>query len=138
MSRVEAIFSIPYIRMQNEVRETVRSSNIDEAREIACRLAEEFGVAPVSFVFAIISTRDDRETREAYSRRYFFGGHVRSMEDVRLEKKPTERILIERMRREGFDRVLTIKGAVTMNFLINDDDDVLEPLPTVLLERPRI
>jgi hypothetical protein len=138
MSSVEVIFSIPLMRTQNEVREPISSSNIEEAREIGCRLAAEFGVSPVSFVFAIDITGSDQKPKEGYSRRYFLGGDVRTIKDVQRDKKPTERILLDRMRREGFDRVLTIKGAVTMNFLIGKDDIVLEPLPTLSARGPSI
>ena len=113
----------------NEV--TVRpidSWDVHEAIEMARSIKERYNARPFGFRFF---TRErgpedlDSHVTEK-SNIYYLGGKIETIEDVRKRNDPKERILLDNMEANGFDRIIINENSWRWTAPLEEGDVVLQ------------
>ena len=90
-----------------ETTKPIKSWDVQQAKEMAKSITERHGAKPFAFVFSTRSRTDaelDSKVTER-SGRYFLGGRVLTLDDVKREM-PDQEILIRNMERNDIAKVV--------------------------------
>ena len=106
----------------------IDSWNVDVAVEMSRGITERHESRPYSFVF---TTRgrgaEDLDSRElARSNRYYLGGTVRTLADVKARNDDADKILISNMEVNGWDKIVTGNSPWRWTQPLQEDDVILE------------
>lgn len=106
----------------------IDSWNVEKAKEMARDIVERHGARPFAFEF---STRrrgpEDFDSREvAVSSRYYLGGKVETIEEVRARNDPNEKILLSNMEYNAWNRILVNTNSYRVTQPLGPDDVVLD------------
>ena len=121
-------FLSPGTFVNEETTKSIDSWDVETATEMARAITERHNSKPFAFYF---STRErgenDLESHEAKrSGRYYLGGEIETIDDVRARNNPDERILLSNMECNGWDRIITNRNSWKITQPLEADDTVLE------------
>jgi hypothetical protein len=132
MKRNFVTFFSPGTFLHEETTKPIKSWDVGKATEMARTITERYGATPFAFQF---STRG-RNKNELDSRvmdrsgRYFLGGKVLTLEQIKARKDPEDKILISNMECNGWNRVVENCNSFKIVQPLGDDDTVLDFRPT--------
>jgi hypothetical protein len=130
-------FLSPGSFVHEEATERIDSWDVEKAKELAHGITARHGATPFAFVFTTRARKaDELDSKEVKrSGRYFLGGRVMTLEDVKREM-PDEKILISNMEWNGYARVIVNSNSWRTIQPLDEDDVVLDwakitrPTPT--------
>lgn len=87
----------------------VDSWDVDEAKKISLQICERYGSKPYGFQFFTRARTDDELDSKVIAKSgiYYINGVVKTLEEIKAENNPNDRILISNMESNGWDRVVT-------------------------------
>ncbi len=124
-------FFSPGTFVAESTTQEVDSWDIDTAKKMASKITERHEATPYGFQFV---TRErgakDFDSKEVKrSPLYYLGGKVETLAEVEARKDPSERILVENMRGNGWDRIITNTNSWKWTRPLRKDDVVLDYTP---------
>lgn len=105
--------------------------DIELAKTFAREIKERHGATPYGFCF-ITRARgpDDLDSKETHrSHMYYLGGEVETLAQVKARALPTDRILIQNMEGNGYERIITNNNSWRWTQPLRKDDVVLDFTP---------
>lgn len=121
-------FYSPRTFVHEETTKEIDGWDVVRAQSMAAAITERHGARPFAFQF---STRergeadwDHRET--ARSGRYYLGGKVETLEQIKARGLADDEILISNMEGNGWDRVITNGNSYRVTQPLEPDDVVLD------------
>lgn len=107
----------------------IDSWDVEAAVKLAQGIKERHGARPYGFRFTTRSRGpDDLDSKEsAHSPFYWLGGKVRTLAEVEADNDPGERILLQNMRCNGWDRIISTTEGWSWSQPFDKDDVLLEP-----------
>lgn len=121
-------FLSPGTLVHEETKQQIHSWNVEDATEMARDIIERYGATPFAFRFSTRERRDDeldsRTTKT--SGRYYLGGDVLTLEDIRARNDEKDKILISNMENNGHDRVIENRNSWRTVQPLEADDTVLD------------
>lgn len=105
----------------------IDSWDVDKAMSMAHEIHERYNARPYGFRF-ITRERgkddlDSKETRKSIM--YYLGGVVQTLDDIKAQNNPKNKILIDNMEMNNIKRCITNGNSWQWTQLFNDDDVVL-------------
>lgn len=121
-------FMSPGTFVSEETVIEVEKHDVNEAMDKARKIKERYNAKPYCFYF---STRernaDDFEPRTVFiSGNYYLGGKVETIEEIEKRALPSEAILLDNMKNNGWEKVITNSNSWKITVPFNDDDIALE------------
>lgn len=115
-----------FVHETNE--EPIAFWDVDLAVEMAKRIVQRYNARPYGFRF---STRgrdsQDLDSKEiASSGMYYLGGKIQTIEEIEARNDPSERILRDNMRSNGWNRCLVNTNSWKWTSPLEDGDVVLD------------
>jgi hypothetical protein len=95
--------------VSEETTKNISSWNVGEAIEMSKKITERYGSKPYGFYFYTKErNEDDFDSKiTSTSHMYFINGTVKTLEDVKNENNPDNRILIRNMECNKWDRIVS-------------------------------
>lgn len=119
-------FLSPGTLVHEQTEKPIASWNVLEALRMASEIVERYNAKPFAFYFTTRArAQDDLDSKVVQtSGRYYLGGKIETIQQVRERADPNEDILLRNMEMNGWDRVIvnTNSWKVTQPF---EDDDVM-------------
>ena len=112
MEKNFVVFCSPGTFVAEQDTKEIESWNVEEAIEMAKSIKQRHGAYPYGFYFITRGRRQnelDSRIRKT-SGIYYLGGTVKTLEDVKAENDPGNRILISNMECNKWDRVIVTNG----------------------------
>lgn len=106
----------------------VDSWDVDMAVEMSKEIKERYDATPYGFFFSTRERQDDEldsKTTEQ-SGTYYLGGEIISLEELRLENNPENKILISNMEINGWNEIVVNKNSWSWTQPLRENDVVLE------------
>jgi hypothetical protein len=102
--------------------------DVERAMEMSGEVLERYDALPYGFQFTTRERGDsDFDSKEvARSGMYYLGGEVLTIDDLKKQNDPSNRILISNMEINGWDRVVVNKNSWSWTQPLKDDDVVLK------------
>ena len=121
-------FLSPGTFVHEETTKEIESWDIDEAIKLASGIKERHGATPFAFYFTTRGRKenelDSKVTRS--SGRYYLGGKVETIDDVRRRNDPQEQILLSNMECNGWDRIIVNTNSWKVTQPLRENDKVVE------------
>lgn len=124
-------FLSPGTFFHEETTEPIDSWNVEAATKMADSVIERYDATPFAFQF---STRargpkdlDSKEVKR--SGRYYLGGKIETLAEVKKRNKPDERILARNMESNGWDRIIVNTNSWKICQPFQKDDVLLDYSP---------
>jgi hypothetical protein len=121
-------FLSPGTFVAEETTNEIESWDIDKAVAMSKEIEERHGTLPYGFFFTT-RTRTDADLDSkvtAKSNMYYLGGTVLTLEEIKAQNDPADRILIRNMECNGWSRVIVNTNSWKWTQPLNDGDVVLE------------
>jgi hypothetical protein len=121
-------FFSPGTFIAEQTEKPIDKWNVNTAMEMAHDIIERHGARPYGFCF-ITRARADNELdskKVKESGMYYLGGKVETLEDIEKRNDPSERILVQNMKGNGWSKVLTNNNSWRWTQPLNDNDVVLD------------
>jgi len=101
-------FYSPGTFVDEETTKPIKSWHIQTAAKMARSITERYGARPHSFQFSTRERNDaDLDSKQtAESGRYYLGGRIETIDDVRARNDPKDRILLLNMESNKWDRII--------------------------------
>lgn len=102
--------------------------DVETAKEMAQDITERYGATPYGFCF-VTKARSDEELdskETARSNMYYLGGEIQTLEQIERRNNPDDRVLIQNMRCNGFNRVVVNNNSYKCTQPLYEKDVVLE------------
>lgn len=127
-------FLSPGTFVHEDTSKPIDSWDTSKAMEMAHGIQERHAATPFAFYFTTRS-RDENELdskQTAKSARYYLGGEIETLAQVKARATDAERILISNMEGNGWDRIITNTNSWKVTQPLGKEDVVLEwkPLAT--------
>lgn len=121
-------FLSPGTFVHEETTKEIDSWDTDEAIKLAKGIKERHGATPFAFYFSTRSRNEDELDSRVVKRsgRYYLGGKIETIDDVRRRNDPQERILLSNMEENGWDRIIVNTNSWKVTQPLGEDDKVLE------------
>lgn len=121
-------FLSPGTFVHEESTMDIETWDTTKAVEFARGIKERHGATPFAFVFTTRTrNEEDFDSKEtARSGRYYLGGTIETIEDVRQRNDPKERILLSNMEGNGWNRIIVNTNSWKVTQPLEGDDVVLE------------
>lgn len=121
-------FLSPGTFVHEESKREIEAWDIDKAKELARGIKERHGATPFAFYFTTRTRdQDDFDSKEtSRSSRYYLGGKIETIDDVRKRNDPSERILLSNMECNGWDRIIVNTNSWKITQPLDNDDVVLD------------
>ena len=121
-------FLSPGTFVHEETTMPIDEWDVDTAKQMSLGVVERYNAKPFAFYF---TTRergpDDLDSRESKrSNRYYLGGKVETLGQVKNRATESDRILISNMEANGWDRIITNDNSWRVCQPLEDDDVILE------------
>lgn len=106
----------------------IDSWDIDKACEMARSIKERYAAVPFAFYFTTRErTEEDFDSKVIEtSKRYFLGGDIQTYKEIKKRNDPGDKILLENMRNNNWDRVIVNTNSWRWTQVLNPDDVVLD------------
>ena len=131
MEKHFVLFSSPGTFVHEETQKPIDSWDVEKAKKMADDISERYGATPFAFQF-VTRAREENEldSKEVKrSGRYYLGGKVETLEQVKQRNSPDERILRSNMEGNGWNRIITNTNSWKVTQPLEDDDVVLDYTP---------
>jgi len=121
-------FLSPGTFVNEETTKPIESWNVNEAATMARDIVERYNATPFAFQFSTRRRNDDELDSKtvATSGRYFLGGTILTLEQVKARNNPKDRVLISNMECNGWDRIVENGNSWKSVSPLGPDDTVLE------------
>ena len=121
-------FFSPGTIVSEETTKPIESWNVNEAATMARDIMERHNATPFAFQFSTRRRNDDELDSKtvATSGRYFLGGTVLTLEQVKARRNPDDRTLISNMETNGYERIIENCNSWKVVQPLGADDIVLE------------
>jgi hypothetical protein len=126
-----ATFLSPGTFVHEDTELPIESWDTAKASEMANSIQERYAATPFAFYF---TTRgrgptdlDSKELKR--SGRYYLGGKIETIDEVRKRADPNERILLQNMECNGYDRIITNTNSWKVTQPFEKDDTLLQWTP---------
>ncbi len=121
-------FLSPGTFVNEETTKEVYSWDVDEAVKMAATIKERHGVTPFAFYFSTRGRNENELDSKEINRsnRYYLGGKVETIDEVRLRDDPKERILISNMECNGCNKIIVNTNSWRVVQPLGENDKVLE------------
>ncbi len=102
--------------------------NIDKAVKISKDITERYGAKPYGFYFTTKGGKDDELDSKTIEKSgmYYLNGEVKTLEEIKAENNPDNRILISNMECNKWDRVVTTCSPYKWTQPLEKNDVVLK------------
>jgi len=111
-----------------ETSKPIDSWNIEEAKKMARDIKERHGATPFAFYFTTRARTekelDSKQVKKSF--KYYLGGKVETLAEVKARNLPDERILLSNMECNGWDRIVTNTNSWKVTQPLFADDVVLD------------
>lgn len=106
----------------------IDSWDVPTAVAMAREIKERYSAVPYAFRFTTRSRGpDDLDSKQSASSGYYYlGGRVRTVAEVEADNDPAERILLQNMKCNGWDRIVTNDNSWRWTQPLGKDDAVLD------------
>jgi len=113
----------------------ITSWDVAKAMKMAERVTERYNATPFAFYFETRSrTAKQLDSKvSATSPKYYLGGKVETLAEVAARNLPEEQILVDNMRGNNWDRIITNTNSCKVTQPLNADDVVLDWVPPAKL-----
>lgn len=115
---------------EQSVRE-IETWDVEQAKEMARNIKERYGSTPFAFYF-ITRSREDNDLDSKITQKspkYYLGGKIETVEEVRARNDPKERILLSNMEGNRWKKIITNSNSWKITQPLEKDDVVLEWSP---------
>lgn len=121
-------FQSPGTFVHEETTKPIDSWDVEKASQMAKEIAERYNAKPFCFYFTTRERADsDLDSHQvAESGRYFLGGEIETVDQVRARANPEEAILLSNMECNHWARIVTNRNSWRITQPLNDNDTVLE------------
>lgn len=121
-------FLSPGTFVHEESTKPISAWDTDKACTMARTIKERYGATPFAFYFTTRGRKtDELDSREVKrSGRYFLGGKIETLEQVKKRADPNERILLSNMEWNGWHRIITNTNSWKITQPLEADDIVLD------------
>jgi len=128
MKRHFVVFLSPGTFVAESTTKEIESWNPELAKEMASEIQERHGATPYGFYFITRERRDDELDSKvvAKSGKFFLGGTVYTLEDIKAKNDPNDHILIINMECSGYSRVVINTNSWKWTQPLGDNDVVLQ------------
>lgn len=131
-------FLSPGSFVHEETTKPIESWDVEKAKQMARSIKERHAATPFAFVFSTRARTDEeldsKEVRR--SGRYYLGGTIETIEDVRKRNDQNERILLSNMEGNKWHRIIVNTNSSKIYQPLEADDVVLDwRLTTKLSDR---
>ena len=106
----------------------IDSWSVDEAVEMSKKITERYGAKPYGFRF-LTKSRNDADLDSHISNRsgtYYINGVVKTLEEIKAENNPNNRILISNMECNKWDKVVITTSPYRWTQPFTQDDRIVE------------
>jgi hypothetical protein len=102
--------------------------DINLAIEMSRNIKERYGATPFAFYFTTRERKwDDFDSKQtAKSHMYFLGGKIKTLEEVKAENNPDNRILISNMECNHWDKILVNDNSYHVTQPLQEGDIILQ------------
>ena len=106
---------------------SIDSWDIDKAKEMAKSITQRYGAKPYAFRFITRGRTDDELDSKVVEQSgyYFINGVVKTLEEIKAENNPDNRILISNMECNGWDRVVITRSPYRWTQPFGKEDSVV-------------
>lgn len=106
----------------------VDSWNVEKAAQMSLEIIERYGSRPYCFFFTTRSRgeNDLDSTETARSGKFYLGGELVTLADLKAENDPQKDILIRNMESNGYEKVVRTKTPYVHYGYIGEKDTILE------------
>lgn len=106
---------------------SIDSWDVEQAKKMAVEITERYGAKPYAFRFVTRGRADDELDSKIIkcSGHYFINGVVKSIEQIKEEHNPDNRILISNMESNGWSKVVTTYSPYKWTQPFGEDDSVI-------------
>lgn len=131
MQRHFVTFFSPGTFVSEQTTQPIDEWDVDKATVMARQVVERHNATPYAFQFSTRRRKDSAldSTVVARSGRYFLGGTVLTLDDVKRRNRSEDRILISNMESNGCERVIETCNSWKTVQVLKADDTVLEFAP---------
>lgn len=121
-------FLSPGTFVHEESTKPITVWDTDKACAMARTIKERYGATPFCFYFTTRGRKaDELDSREVKrSGRYFLGGKIETLAQVKKRADPSERILLSNMECNGWHRIVTNTNSWKVTQPLEADDTVLD------------
>src|SRR5436190_2306214 len=121
-------FLSPGTFVHEETERPIESWDVEKAKQMARSVKERYGATPFAFVFTTRSRSDDELDSKVTKRsgRYYLGGKIETIEDVRKRNDPAEHILLSNMECNKWHRIIVNTNSWKIVQPLQADDVVLD------------
>lgn len=121
-------FLSPGTLFNEETTLPINSWSVTKAKQMAKGIKERHGATPFAFYFSTrVRTEHDLDSHVLEeSSRYYLGGKVETIEDVRKRKDPNESTLLINMKCNGYKKIITNTNSWKIVQPLNPNDIVLD------------
>jgi len=131
MRKYFVVFCSPGTFVAETTQKPIESWDVDKAVEMSREIIERYNAKPYGFYFI---TRErgprDLDSKEVErSTMYYLGGEVITLDELKAQNNSEDRILIQNMECNGWNRVVVNKNSWKWTQPLNDGDTVLDYQP---------
>ena len=119
-----------------ETTKPIDSWDVEAAAKMASEITERYNAKPFGFYFSTSRREDDEldSKRVAKSARYYLGGRIETLAEVKARNDPSERILIVNMENNNRERIIVNTNSWKVTQPLEADDVVLDYNPPAIPE----
>ncbi len=116
--------------VHEETTKPIEEWEVTEAQRMAGYILERHNATPFAFQFSTRERKDgDLDSHESSrSARYYLGGKVETLEEVKARATDADRILISNMEGNGWDRIITNSNSWKVTQPLEPTDIVLKEM----------
>ena len=109
----------------------IDSWDVKKAMKMAHGITQRYNATPYGFQFSTRERADDELDSKVAKKSplYYLGGKVETLEEVKARATDKDRILIQNMECNGWDRIITNDNSWRWTQPLKDDDVVLDFTP---------
>ena len=127
MKKHFVIFMSPGTIVSETTQKEIDSWDIKKAKEMVYGIKERYGATPYGFYF-ITKERTSEELDSKIVKKscmYYLGGIIKTIEEIREQKDPDEKILLSNMECNKWNRVIVNNNSYKITLPLKDDDVIL-------------
>ena len=125
-------FYSPGTFVSEETTKPIDAWDVEKAKALARTITERYSATPYGFQFTTRSRTDEELDSRVVARSpmYWLGGKVETLEELKARATSADdRILVENMESNGWDRIITNTNSWRWTQPLRPDDVVLERQP---------
>lgn len=111
-----------------DTEKPIHSWDVQQAVKMSRDITERYGAKPFAFVFTTRARSDDELDSKVVKRsgRYYLGGKIETIEEIRNRNDPQEQILLANMEGNRCNRVIVTENPWKVTQPLEADDVVLD------------